>query len=86
MFFDIKFVPKVLKQYKNLPKKDKERIIKAIQPLSVNPYNGKKLKGLLDGFYSLRVWPYRVIYCIIKDDFIVLISVIGHRKSVYENI
>lgn len=50
--------------------------------LEQNPIAGKKLTGKLEEQYSLRIWPYRIIYFINnKKD--VIITDIGHRKDVY---
>jgi len=51
--------------------------------LAKNPYLGKKLEGELRDFYSLRVWPYRIIYQIIKNELIVFVVQIKHRQGVY---
>ena len=51
--------------------------------LAQNPDLGKKLEGELRDFYSLRVWPYRIIYQIIKNELIVFVVQIKHRQGVY---
>lgn len=50
------------KQYERLPKAEKAKIKKKLHALEQNPYGGKKLTGELRGIYSLRVWPYRILY------------------------
>ena len=63
-------------------KKLEKRILGAKSKLETNPLIGKKLTGKLDGQYSLRIWPYRIVYFINqrKD---VIITDIGHRKDIY---
>ena len=63
-------------------KKLEKRIAGAKSKLETNPYEGKKLTGKLEGQYSLRIWPYRIVYFINqhKD---VIITDIRHRKDVY---
>ncbi|MFH1712867.1 MAG: type II toxin-antitoxin system RelE/ParE family toxin [Candidatus Jacksonbacteria bacterium] len=71
---------------KNLARIDqryKPRISFVLLELSNNPYLGKKLKGELRDFYSLRVWPYRIIYQIIKNKLIVFVVQIKHRQRAY---
>jgi len=63
-------------------KKLKSRIVSAIRVLSNNPYSGKKLQGKLEGSYSVRIWPYRIVYEFTKDKEI-LITDIRHRKDAY---
>lgn len=70
------------KQLIKLPKKEVTRIISKIERLSQNYLSGKSLNGELKGFYSLRSWPYRIIYKI-ENKTIVICSV-AHRKDVYK--
>lgn len=64
--------------------KYKFRINFVLFELAKNPYLGKKLEGELQNFYSLRVWPYRIIYQIIKNELIVFVVQIKHRQGVYK--
>lgn len=61
----------------------KDKITQSLQKLAQNPYTGKKLKGELQGTYSLRIWPYRILYEITKAKDIILTD-IGHRKEIYK--
>lgn len=71
------------KIFENLKdKKLKAKITQAIQKLSREPNAGKKLQGKLGGTYSLRIWPYRILYEFTKDRDI-MITDIGHRKDIY---
>jgi len=51
----------------------------AFEKLSLDPFIGKKLSGEFEGHYSVRVWPYRVVYKIYKNELLVLVIRIGHR-------
>ena len=73
-----------LKQLKNLPEKNQIEILKKIEKLKNDPYIGKKLKGPLKNFRSLKVWPYRIIYQYSDSDKVIFINVIQHRQSVYK--
>ena len=63
-------------------KKLKIKIDNAKKLLANNPYIGKKLKGELTGQYTLRIWPYRIVY-FIKPNKDIVITDIGHRKDIY---
>ncbi|MEK7573734.1 MAG: type II toxin-antitoxin system RelE/ParE family toxin [Patescibacteria group bacterium] len=63
-------------------KKTKNKIKAGISKLTINPYAGKKLEGEFEGQYSIRTWPYRIVYYISKDKN-VIITDIGHRKEIY---
>lgn len=77
------FTPNTQKILSKLKDKKLEKRVKAAKSkLEQNPFVGKKLTGKLEGQYSLRLWPYRIVYFITqgKD---VIITDIGHRKDVY---
>jgi len=48
-----------------------KRILLILKELERNPFIGKKLEGRYKGFYSIRIWPYRIIYTIKKKKLIV---------------
>jgi len=51
--------------------------------LAENPHAGKKLKGEYKDFYSIRAWPYRVIYYIHKKEVLIIVVRISHRQGAY---
>ena len=82
------FLRKVLlKQLQGLPNKIQQKILDAVQLLSLNPYTEllqiKKMKGV-ESLYRVRIQDYRVIYLIENQIIKVTIIKIGHRKEVYE--
>jgi len=74
---------KAKKSLKKIDPQDKPRILTALVRLRQNPFLGKKLSGEYKDCYSLRVWPYRIVYKIHKKRLLVLVVNIGHRGSVY---
>ncbi|MEK9175723.1 MAG: type II toxin-antitoxin system RelE/ParE family toxin [Patescibacteria group bacterium] len=72
------------KSLKKIDKRYRVRIDKALFALAENPWLGKSLNGELDGFFSLRVWPYRIIYTVYKNEAIVFVIDIDHRQDVYK--
>ncbi|MCX5749013.1 MAG: type II toxin-antitoxin system mRNA interferase toxin, RelE/StbE family [Candidatus Saganbacteria bacterium] len=74
---------KVQKEIGRIDKKYKGKILLALKILEEEPYTGKKLEGEYKGKWSYRVWPYRIIYEIHKNELIILIIHIGHRQSAY---
>lgn len=83
MRYQIRLEPKAEKELLKINSKDQIRIIDALENLKENPHAGKKLKGNFQGAFCLRVWPYRIIYEIFKQELIIVIIRIGHRKDVY---
>ncbi len=59
------------------------RIAKVLDDLQADPFIGKQLKGKLKDRYSYRVGSYRIIYAIIKNELLVIVIDIGHRRDVY---
>lgn len=55
MLYRVKLTGKAQKQLDKINKKDQESIISQFVLLTENPFLGKKLKGELEGYYSIRV-------------------------------
>ena len=74
------------KELKKLPQRIIKNIILNIEklPLIPRPIGSKKLMGTKHT-YRQRVGDYRVIYSIEKDQLIIEIIRIGHRKDIYKN-
>ena len=72
------------KSFKKIDKRYKKRIMQTIFALADNSQTGKQLEGSLQGFYSVRVWPYRIVYKIYRQDLVILIVEIAHRQGVYK--
>ena len=75
---------KAEKEIAALPNKEQDRILAAFDVLRENPFVGKKLEGEYAGAWSLRVWPYRIMYTIHKEIVTVTVLRVGHRQSVYK--
>lgn len=72
------------KQYKRLPLSEQKKIRKKLLTLEQNTFSSKKLTGEFSGYYSVKVWPYRIIYevnIILKR---VEVHKIAHRQGVYK--
>lgn len=80
----IELTLKALKQIKKLPKNEAKKITRKLLSLEANPFSGKKLKGELKDRYSLRAWPYRIIYVVLAKKSKVQIEVIEHRQRIYK--
>lgn len=85
--YEIVFKKSAAKELQALPQKAQQKILDAVQLLSLNPYTEllqiKKMKGA-DSLYRVRIQDYRVIYMIENRLIKVAIIKIGHRKEVYE--
>lgn len=82
--YSIVFKKSVTKDLRNIPKKDVERIIDAIQTLATDPRppQSRKLSG--QERYRLRQGNYRILYTIEDDRLIICVVKIGHRRDIYQ--
>lgn len=82
----IKFKDRAEKTFQKLELLDRKmynRCCLALMRLSRDPFVGKKLDGEYKGYWSIRVWPHRIVYQIFKNELIVYVVKIKHRKDVY---
>jgi len=52
--------------------------------LKVDPFIGKKLRGML--YWSLRISDYRLIYRVVKEEKMVVLMTVFHRKRGYKRL
>ena len=85
--YEVVFKKSAAKDLQSLPQKIQQKILDAVQLLSVNPYTEllqiKKMKGA-ESLYRVRIQDYRMIYLIDNKIIKVTIIKIGHRKEVFE--
>ena len=85
--YEIVFKKSAVKELNVLPQRIQQKILDAIQLLSLNPYTEilqiKKMKSS-DSLYRVRIQDYRVIYLVENQIIKITIIKIGHRKDAYE--
>ena len=82
LVYEIIFSQKAKKQLFKLEKVIQERIISALERIRIRPETYvTKLVG--DPGYKLRVGDYRVIMDIDKDNLLILVIKVGHRRNIY---
>ena len=74
------------KELEKLPKKDLQKIVRAIQRLSENPrpQGCEKLSGYK--YYRIRQGDHRIVYSIQDGELTILVIKIGHRKDIYKRL
>lgn len=72
------------KQLKKLPQSEQTKVVKNLTKLEENPLAGKKLEGEFKKIYSLRIWPYRILYEINTKVSRIEVHKILHRQSAYK--
>jgi len=67
-----------------LPGKAVAAVVECLQAIARNPGRiGKPLRFELEGLWSARRGPYRVIYRIDEAERVVTVVAVGHRADVY---
>lgn len=86
MVYKVLYKASVENDLKKLDKSTVKRIIHDIETkLALNPTElGKQLKGVFKGLRSYNIGEYRVIYKTSKEEILILILRISHRKDTYK--
>jgi len=75
-----------IKELKNLDKKIIPKIISAVENLSFEPFPiGVKKLASTEFTYRIRVGDYRIVYTLFRNQLIIEIIKVGHRKDIYKN-
>ncbi|MHB1316382.1 MAG: type II toxin-antitoxin system RelE family toxin [Minisyncoccota bacterium] len=85
MAFSLEIKPKARKNLNKIAEPHHSRLIAALDKIVASPFSGKALSGNREGEYSIRVWPYRIIYIIRKKELIIVVVEVDHRQSIYKS-
>lgn len=77
------YAPKARKQILKFDSIQALKISRKLKILESDPFIGKALTGKFNGFYSLRAWPYRIVYTVFIKENTILVTTIEHRQGVY---
>ena len=82
--YKIEILQSVNHEVRKIDEKWLGKIVKMIQSLSTEPFPSGcvKLKGSVSG-YRIRMGDYRVLYDVNREDMIVTIFSVSHRKNAY---
>ena len=72
-----------IKSFSKLSTPERNKVIKKFNLLKENPLAGKTLRGEYQGLFSLKAWPFRIIYRIEKKN--VVIYSVAHRQGAYKS-
>ena len=75
------------KEIRKLPKGYRSKIVNRINDLKNRPIHdaAEKIKGL-DKVYRIRQGVYRIVYSVNKNELVVLVIKISHRKDSYKSL
>ena len=83
MNFSIQIKRSAARELQRVAKRDRTRLVEAIDRLAETPHLGTALKGDFRGLRRLRVGDYRVMYEVRDDELIVLVVRVRHRRDTY---
>ena len=76
----IRWERRAVKEVAVLEKRDRERIVSAVETLRDDPLKGSVMSADWKGFRRLRVGRYRVIYAFQGLELLVSVVRVGHRR------
>ena len=82
--YNVQFTKKADKFLNKMSYDDQERIVKKLERIRIRPEHFlERLIG--EKVYKLRAGNHRLIIDLIKEDLVILVIEIGHRKNIYKN-
>jgi mRNA interferase RelE/StbE len=84
--YKINIHKRVQKFLDDLPKKEKEKFVLKINDLILINHHALPVKKLVGykNVYRLKINDYRIIFALVSNQKMIVISVIGHRKEIYD--
>ena len=83
MTYSIRIKGSAVRALRRINAEDRRKLIDAIDRLATEPFAGAALKGEFGGLRRLRVGRYRIIYEAIKEELVILVVRVGHRREIY---
>lgn len=84
--YAVAFRPEARDGLRRLSNTNAQRVLDKIKWLSesFDQMSHEALTGEFKGLFKLRVGDYRVIYPASREDRIMIVHLVGHRRSIYE--
>lgn len=86
MTYSVRIKESAVKDLRDIPRNDRQRITQAIDNLRENPYSGTQLHGAFRGLRRQRVGNYRIVYEIERAELLVYVIQISHRREAYRGL
>ena len=84
MAYKLRYLPGAWRDLAELPREVAARAQRALERIADDPRLGKPLHRSLALLRSYRVGDYRIVYQVRDREVVVLVVMVGHRRSVYE--
>ena len=83
MSYSIRIRRSAARELARIARKERERLVDAIDRLAELPFSGNALKGGLHGLRRLRAGDYRILYEVEEEALVVLVVRVAHRRDAY---
>ena len=83
--YEILFSETALKHLKKLPQNIQKRVVSVLERIKVRPYAFLR-KLVVSPYFRLRVGDYRVILDVRKEQLIIFVIEVAHRKKIYKKL
>ena len=85
MTFAVEFLPSAVRQIESLPRAARRSVVEAIAALADDPRppHAKRLVGVPEGVYRVRIGDYRVPYQVRDARLVVLVVRVADRREAY---
>jgi mRNA interferase RelE/StbE len=85
--YDIQIAPAAVRQLKKLTPQLREKVVKCLEGLSINPRpHGVEKLSQDPRFWRVRVGDYRIVYWIDDEAKVLVTLIVRHRKDAYRDI
>jgi mRNA interferase RelE/StbE len=84
--YTIRLLKSASRGLEQLDKTVATRVVRRLRWLAENldSIRPESLKGQLRGLYKLREGDYRIAYEILRDERVIIVHLIGHRREIYK--
>lgn len=82
--YELVFSREAVKGLERATPQTRRRIIRALERMRANPLKGKRLRGELEGLFSLRIGGMRAVYEVDSEQKVVVVHAIGPRGDIYK--
>ena len=86
--YNVKIKNSAQKEIRKLPSKElRDKVISIINGLYINPIpdEAKKIKGS-NNIYRIRQGTYRIVYQLYKNELLIMVIRVRHRKDAYKDL
>jgi mRNA interferase RelE/StbE len=81
---ELVFSQEAVKSLERATPQVRRRIIRALERMRADPLKGKRLRGELEGLFSLRIGGLRAVYEVDAEAGAMIVHAIGPRGDIYK--